>query len=447
MIAVYYSLVTNYLERVLGTVIFMTVFILAITILCLAIPFYVYIGYPLLLVALSKVKRCVEIDKRDIEPKVSLLVSCYNEEKVIRKKIENCLSLDYPNEKLEIIFISDGSEDGTDEIINAYQDQGIHLIRQEGRLGKTSGLNLAIPEANGEVIVFSDANAMYQSDAINKLVRSFHDTTVGYVVGAALYSDGEDNSAANSENSYWQYEIFIKTLESKLHSVVGGDGAIYAIRRSLYDPLDAKDINDFVNPLQIIAKGYRGVFEPEAICYEETAGDFSKEAKRKERIVNRSFRGLMKVKSVMNPFKVGFFSLEVISHKLLRWLIPFFLVGMTLGIIILSFQGLLVFQIMQVFGVLFVWLAMVGYLKASSNSMSRVFQFPYYFMMANISSFIGVVQAVKGNIQVTWGSPRAEQTEETADRLSVQFIFASIALISLYLFYNAASDIFQACMS
>ena len=425
----------------------MTVFILVITILCLVIPFYVYVGYPLLLLALCKVKSCVEIDKRDIEPKVSLLVSCYNEEKVIKKKIENCLSLDYPNEKLEIIVISDGSEDGTDEIIKRYLDRGIHLIRQEGRKGKTSGLNLAVPEASGEVIVFSDANAIYQPDAINKLVRSFHDASVGYVVGAALYSDGEDNSAANSENSYWQYEIFIKRLESKLHSVVGGDGAIYAIRHSLYDQLDVKDINDFVNPLQIIAKGFRGVFEPEAICYEETAGDFSKEAKRKERIVNRSFRGLMKVKSVMNPFKVGIFSLEVISHKLLRWLIPFFLTGMTLGIIFLSFQGLLVFQVMQVLGVLFVWLAMVGYLKASSNNMSRLFQFPYYFMMANLSSLVGVVQAVKGNIQVTWGSPRADRPEKTTNRFSTQFIFASIALISLYLFYDAVTQIAKACVN
>jgi len=238
----------------------MITLISVLTVLCMAVPVYVYIGYPALLMLLNRIIAAKKVDRAPIEPEVTLLVSCYNEVQVVRSKIENSLSIDYPSEKFEVIFISDGSDDGTDEIIEEYAGQGIKLIRQEGRQGKTSALNLAVPAARGEIIVFSDANAMYQNDAIRKLVRNFNDPAVGYTVGAALYSDSDENSASSSENAYWQYEIVLKTMESDLHSVVGGDGAIYAIRRSLYETLDAKDINDFVNPLQIVAKGFQNYF-------------------------------------------------------------------------------------------------------------------------------------------------------------------------------------------
>ena len=341
----------------------MTSFILIITLLSLVTIFYVYVGYPIILQLLSILLNTKPARQDDmLIPDVSLIISCYNEVDVVKEKIENSLAIDYPRDKLKIIIVSDGSDDGTEEIAQEYSTQGIVLIRQEGRLGKTSAINMAMEQVTSEVVVFSDANAMYQPDAIKKLVRNFADETVGYVVGAALYTDGKTSAAAASEDIYWRYEIKLKTLESKLHSVVGGDGAIYAIRRNLFIALDAKDINDFVNPLQIIAQGYRGVFDHEANCLEETAGDFSKEAKRKQRIVNRSFRGLMKVKEVMNPFKFGFFSFEVISHKLLRWLIPVFIVCFAFGSLFLSYANILVFQIITLLGILFLWLAQVGLL-------------------------------------------------------------------------------------
>jgi cellulose synthase/poly-beta-1,6-N-acetylglucosamine synthase-like glycosyltransferase len=345
-------------------------------------------------------------------PDVSLIISCYNEVDVVKEKIENSLAIDYPRDKLKIIIVSDGSDDGTDEIAQEYSTQGIVLIRQEGRLGKTSAINMAMEQVTSEVVVFSDANAMYQPDAIKKLVRNFADETVGYVVGAALYTDGKTSAAAASEDIYWRYEIKLKTLESKLHSVVGGDGAIYAIRRNLFIKLDAKDINDFVNPLQIVAQGYRGVFDHEANCLEETAGDFSKEAKRKQRIVNRSFRGLMKVKEVMNPFKFGFFSFEVISHKLLRWLIPVFIVCFALGSLFLSYENILTFKIITLLGIVFLWLAQIGLLKSRNKHSSPIFFIPYYFLMVNYYSLLGVITALAGNIQVTWSTPRTNENEK-----------------------------------
>jgi cellulose synthase/poly-beta-1,6-N-acetylglucosamine synthase-like glycosyltransferase len=417
--------------------------ILVITLISIAIPIYVYVGYPALLFLLNKLMPQKQVNKADITPNVAMFVSCYNEEAVIEDKIKDCLALDYPKDKIEFIFISDGSEDETDNIIKRYADQGIKLVRQEGRLGKTSGLNLGMQETQSEIIVFSDANAMYDTQAIRQLVRNFNDPQVGYVVGAALYTDGNDNAAAGSENAYWEYEMALKKMETNLHSVVGGDGAIYAIRRKLFITLEREDINDFVNPLQIIDQGYRGIFEPEAKCFEETAGNFEKEGNRKERIVNRSFRGLMKVKAVMNPFKTGFFALEVISHKLLRWLIPVFFFTAALGSIILSLADVYTFHFITILGIAFLWLALTGFFKAqkdpSGNTIKAVFYYPYYFMLVNIRSLFGIIAALKGNIQVTWSSPRADQDGNSISKntaiASFCFIIVS-ALILTNAFYN-----------
>jgi cellulose synthase/poly-beta-1,6-N-acetylglucosamine synthase-like glycosyltransferase len=378
-------------------------------------------------------KNKVLFDK-DFLPEVSLLISCYNEVDIVDEKIQNSFDIDYPKDKITIIIISDGSDDGTDEIAKNYASQGVKLIRQEGRLGKTSAINLAMEQVTSDLVVFSDANAMYKPSAIKKLIRNFVDEKIGYVVGAALYTDGKTSAAAASEDIYWKYELALKTMESNLHSVVGGDGAIYAIRKHLFITLNAKDINDFVNPLQIIEQGYRGIFEPDAICLEETAGDFSKEAKRKQRIVNRSFRGLMKVKAVLNPFKYGFFSFEVISHKLLRWLIPIFIVLFAVGSIYLGYQQLDEFKVTSMLGIIFLWLAQVGFLKTEQTQISKIFFLPYYFLMVNYYSLIGVITAIAGNIQVTWSSPRIdiEKTSKLTNKLVLVLIITNAVLFKIF---------------
>ena len=381
--------------------------LIVITVLCLLVPVYVYFGYPALLwlLTLTRPSRTHRIS--DITPSASLVVSCYNEAGVIREKLDNALALDYPKEKLEIIVVSDGSDDGTDEIVKEYRDQGIQLIRQEGRLGKTMGLNLALEAATGEVVVFSDANAMYAVDAIRMLVRNFADEQVGYVVGAALYTDGGEGASAQNENLYWRYELAIKLMESRLHSVVGGDGAIYGIRRALWEPLQQRDINDFVNPLQIVAKGYRGIFEPEAKCFEETAGSFDKEIARKERIVNRSIRGLMRVKRVMCPRYSGFFAFEVISHKLLRWLIPLFLVIGIGSSTLLASQALWPFQLITSGALLLALIAFQGERANDKSKLAIWISVPYYFVMVNVYAIRGTISALLGKTQVTWNNARS----------------------------------------
>jgi len=386
----------------------MTTVLILVTVVCLFIPVYVYAGYPALLWLASRCKRPHGQGDAGHEPSVTLVISCYNEADVIARKLENSLALDYPGNKLAILVVSDGSDDGTDNIVKGFADKGIRLIRQEGRLGKTMGLNLAVEAADSEIIVFSDANAMYDTQAIRYLVRHFSHQKVGYAVGAALYTDADTGASAHNENLYWRYELAIKTWESRLHSVVGGDGAIYAIRSRLWQPLQQRDINDFVNPLQIIAQGYRGRFEPRAQCFEETAGSFDKEIARKERIVNRSIRGLMRVKSVMNPLKTGVFSSMVISHKLLRWLIPYFLVLGVAGSALLASQSLALFQLITLGSLGLLLLATTGQLWRDKTLLPTVLSLPYYFVMVNAYAMKGIYKALRGETQVTWNSARPD---------------------------------------
>lgn len=415
--------------------------LMLITLFCLLVPFYVYIGYPLLLWLLTQAKPALTHRRDDITPSVTLIVSCYNEAPVIAEKLDNALALDYPGDQLCIVAVSDGSDDGTDAIIQGYEAQGVRLIRQEGRLGKTMGLNLAMEQVESDIVVFSDANAIYEADAIRKLVRNFADEEVGYVVGAALYTDGKDGASAHNENLYWHYELAIKAMESRLHSVVGGDGAIYAIRSALWEPLQQRDINDFVNPLQIVARGYRGIFEPEAKCYEETAGSFDKEIARKERIVNRSIRGLMRVKPAMNPQVTGIFALEVISHKLLRWLIPLFLGAGVVGSALLSALDYDFFQLVVAGALVLTLLAAIAHRSDQSNELPVYLSVPYYFIMVNAFAVRGIVKAILGETQVTWNSAREGSTNNhgTTPATANRWFYLALAGMALSL---AAAVIF-----
>ena len=409
-------------------------FVLVVTIICLLVPVYVYFGYPALLWILTRGKPAITHFREDSFPSVALIISCYNEADVIREKLQNALELDYPEELLRIIVVSDGSDDGTDELVREFTGPRITLIRQEGRLGKTMGLNLAMEQVTESVTVFSDANAMYAPDAIAKLVRNLADPAVGYVVGAALYTDGSSGASAQNENLYWRYELAIKSMESRLHSVVGGDGAIYAIRSELWEPLQQQDINDFVNPLQIIAKGYRGIFESEAKCFEETAGDFDREIARKERIVNRSIRGLMRVKEVMNPRKSGVFALEVVSHKLMRWLIPLFLALGALGSGFLAAHAFWPFQLITLGALTLVLAAGYGHQTADKNQLPFWISTPYYFVMVNLYSLKGIMTAVQGRTQVTWNSSRMNgsvQQSKNADSGKAEDFLALIGFVVL----------------
>jgi len=367
---------------------------------------YVYAGYPLLLICLRVLLPRKPVQAGSVEPHVTLVISAYNEAAVIENKLSNSLDLDYPRDRLDVLVVSDASDDGTDEIVAGFADRGVRLIRMPERGGKTLGLNEAVKNALGEIVVFSDANALYRRDAIRMLVRNFADPAVGAVIGESTYS-AATNDSEQSESSYWRYETAIKRLESDLGSVVGGDGAIYAIRKSCYWPMPADALSDFVNPLQIVQQGYRCVYEPAAVSVEEAAGSFDKEFRRKVRIVNRAWRAMVRLRHLLNPFRYGLFSLQLLSHKVLRWLVPVFLLALlAVNVALARTQAL--YAAALGLQIAFYLLAAVGYSLRHSGRMPFFVSIPFYFCLVNVASLRGVIDAYRGRSYTIWTPARTD---------------------------------------
>ncbi|ACH38793.1 glycosyltransferase, CESA-like subfamily [Citrifermentans bemidjiense Bem] len=369
---------------------------------------YIYLGYPLLLCLLARLIPTTHRTDDGFLPTVTLVISAYNEKGVIRAKLENSLALDYPQERLSILVVSDCSSDGTDTEVLSFSDKGVKLMRAEERRGKTSAINTALACVDSEMVVFSDANAIYDATAIRRLVRHFVDPSIGYVVGCARYVEETVSAAGGSESTYWDLEVMLKRWESRLSSVVGGDGAIYAIRRSLYEPLKEEDINDFVNPLQIVAKGYRGVFDEEAWCVERPAGEFHKEFSRKVRIVNRSFSGFLRVPRAANPMVTGAFAWQLVSHKLLRWFSPCFL-GLFFVFLVLNrllYSASLTGEVLLTLTAMGAFISMLGALLNRFWRVPLPLLLPYYFVLVNTASALGVFYRLLGRTIVTWSTVR-----------------------------------------
>lgn len=372
----------------------------------LAVVVYVYLGYPLALWVLGRIARRA-VGASAGCPRVTLMISAFNEADVIAAKLENSLQLDYPRDRLKIVVISDASDDATDRIVASYSGKGVQLIRMAERGGKTVGLNAAMTTVSSDIVVFSDANIMYRTDTVQSLVAPFADPQVGCVTGDSQYA-GENPSAAHiQENTYWGYERWIRTLESQIGSTVGGDGAIFAIRRSLFQALSPDAINDLVIPLQIVSKGYRAVFASTAVGYEPSAGDFTKEFRRKRRIVNRSWRGVWSVPGVLNPFRMGIFAWQVWSHKVLRWLVLFFVCLGVMGCV-LAMSRSWIYQLGTWGFVGSMALAAMGAVAPSTLGLiGRLAQGMFYFYLVNVAALLGIMRAIFGRVEMIWAPERS----------------------------------------
>jgi len=373
--------------------------------------FYIYIGYPLLLFLINLFKKNKNNTSDDYLPSVSIIIAAYNEEKVIEDKIKNTLDIDYPKEKLEIIIFSDSSNDNTDKIVKKYEKKGVKLLRIDGRKGKTYCQNRAVEKARGEIIVFSDANSMYQQDAIKKLVRNFTDEQVGCISGELKHISGKDIKSDNSsEGIYWKYEKNLKRLESKISSLVGANGAIYAVRKKLYVNLADFSISDFAEPLLLFLKGFRTVYEPGAIAIEKNDDTFRESYQRRVRIVTRTFSNIIKDKqlaSTLNIFRFGIFSLQFISHKLLRWFSGFFLILLIISNLVLYNQGIF-YQIMLWGQVLFYFLALYGLLTERFPGVRdiKVARVIFYFCLSCWAMLVGVKNGILNKEMRTWETNR-----------------------------------------
>jgi cellulose synthase/poly-beta-1,6-N-acetylglucosamine synthase-like glycosyltransferase len=359
---------------------------------------YTFIGYPLILKVLAMIcPRHHAIDET-FHPSVSVILSVYNEEAVIRAKIENFLALDYPKELLEFIIISDKCTDRTEEAIRSFGDSRIKLLIQEQRSGKTLNLNRGVTVAGGEILVFTDANSMFARDAVRRLVRHFSDPRVGLVSGRSVYLDANSQSEQLG-GAYRKYEEMIKEAESEVTSIVGADGAIYALRKSLYEPLRSEYINDFIHTIQAVIKGCVAISDQSAVCCEVVEEGYDQELRRQTRIMAQSWLiYLSQAGKLLTSGKLLYFW-ALTSHKLLRWLtIPLMIVLFVASSMLLK-AGLF-YQCLFAGQVLFISLALLG-VKLKAGLM-RV---PHMFLLLHMAAVLGLFKCLSGNIYTTW-SPR-----------------------------------------
>jgi len=372
--------------------------------------FYAYIGYPLVLFLLSSVLQ-IDRDLRfilhrgerrvsaDIDdwPGVTMIICAYNEESVIRGKIENSLALNYPPEKLEIIVASDGSTDATNEIARSYADRGVKLIEYAERSGKIVVINRTMPVTAHGIVALSDANTMYEAEAIKHLVKYFAKDDVGVVVGEmTLESPSQEHKG---ESHYWHYEVVLKFMENKFGAILGANGGLYAIRKDLFEPVPSSTIiDDFVIPLSIAQKGYRQVYSPEARGTEETARNVQAELVRRKRIAAGNFQSILLLWRLLNPFR-GYIAFTFVSHKIMRWLVPFFMaVAFAANIPLIGRPAYAALFVLQV---LFYGSAFIGW-RGSRPWLRKLCAMQYYFVSMNLGMAQGFFNFVRGKQKVTW---------------------------------------------
>jgi len=367
---------------------------------------YAYAGFPLLVALVGQVRNR-QVRKRPMTPKASLIIAAYNEEQVIAQRLENALALDYPAGALEIIVASDGSSDATEAIVAGYGDRGVQLLALPRR-GKIPALNEAVRRATGETLVFSDANIFYDEVALRALTQNFADPEVGGVAGNTLYRiDPGSEASSRGEDLYWRYDKWLKQMKSRTGSIISAHGAIYAIRRQLYRPVNnAAVTDDFVISTGVIEQGYRLVFEREAHAYEAAVPDAKGEFRRKVRIMSTGLRALLLRKALFNPFRYGFYSLILFSHKVLRRFVPVPLLALFPLSWVLSASGPL-YLAAAVGQTLFYKMAGMGYLlRANPLGRLKCFYLPFFYCLANAAALVALANIAGGQRIELWQPQR-----------------------------------------
>jgi len=382
--------------------------------LCLFIVFYTYLGYGMILFLLVKLKalfrpKNLPVQTDDSLPEVTVLVAAFNEEDFIAEKINNCLAFDYPKEKIRFLFVTDGSNDRTPDVVKQFPQ--VQLLHSPERKGKIAATNRAMPFVQTPIVVFTDANTIVNKEAIRNMVRHYQSENVGVVAGEKRISVKEKDAASGAgEGIYWQYESKLKKWDSELYSVVGAAGELFSIRTALFAPVPADTIvEDFYMTLTIAKKGYRIVYEPEACAMEGPSATVGEELKRKIRIAAGGMQAVARLSELLNPFRYGILSFQYISHRVLRWtLAPLSLPILFLSNLTLAFTGSLFFQVFLSLQILFYLLVLVGFLLEQRKIKLKVFFVPYYFFIMNYAVYMGFLRAIKGSQSVLWERAKRE---------------------------------------
>jgi cellulose synthase/poly-beta-1,6-N-acetylglucosamine synthase-like glycosyltransferase len=379
----------------------------------LALLVYAYAGYALLLFGIVILKRLIQRKREihapeDYEPTVCLFVTAYNEKDFVRQKVENSLSLDYPKEKMQFLWVTDGSDDGTPDLLKAWPEAEVHHLPE--RRGKMHAMNRGVKFVKSEIIVFSDTNTILGKRSIREIVACFADEKVGCVAGEKRIIEKQSDAAAGAgEGIYWKYESWVKKLDAELNSAVGAVGELFAIRTELFQEVEPDTLlDDFIISLRIAAKGYRIAYSPEAYAEEAASLNLAEEKKRKIRIAAGGVQTVIRLRRLLNPFKYGVLSWQYFSHKVLRWtLAPLSL------FLILVFNILIVWQNQSwgqpSFYTLFLYLqiflyllALVGWYFENKKLHLKILFVPYYFLFVNFNAIRGMIRYFKGKQSVTW---------------------------------------------
>lgn len=381
----------------------------------IAATLYAYVVFPGLLWMIAR-RRCVRgaaEGSRTSQPPVTVIIPAFNEEEHLATRILNVLAADYPRELLDVVVVSDASTDRTNEIAAGFADQGVRLVVQERRRGKTAGLNRVMAVARGDVVVFTDANTSFPAEAIGTLVSYFADATVGLVSGFTKYMVTTSGELAEASNAYTSLERAIKRAESCWGMCVGADGAIFAMRRSLYRTLRDDDINDFVLPLSVIDQGYKCLLADDAYCAESTGKSVQSEFRRQSRIVNRSLRAIWRNLHLLNPLRFPLFSFFLFSHKVARLLVPLFLAISLVALAILGLGGG-VYRWLAAATAGLVLAAAWSRMSSASESLpfGRVLRLADILMVTNLAVLHGWWRFLTGHSEVTWQHDRTLPVRE-----------------------------------
>jgi len=373
---------------------------------------YTYGGYGILLLIFLKIKSLFVVNTKipnsipdENLPAVCLIVAAYNEKEYVDQKIRNSLSLDYPADKLTIIWVNDGSDDGTPDLVAKYPE--VILLHNPKRSGKIAGMNRGAEHSVAPILMFSDANTMLSANALKAVIRHFQDNTVGCVAGEKqFYRDKNQPVSAAGEGFYWKIESWLKLLDYQFYSTIGATGELFAIRRELFQEVESDTVlDDFMISMRTTLQGFRVAYEPEATASENGSSNVSEELKRKVRIAAGSYQSLIRLKKLLNPFFKPKLFFQYVSHKVLRWtLAPPALISFFVStLFILKEQNALSFYWLVFYlQLVFYFLAFFGLLTQNKPIRIKYVYAPFYFLAMNYAMFKGFFRFLKGRQSVLW---------------------------------------------
>jgi cellulose synthase/poly-beta-1,6-N-acetylglucosamine synthase-like glycosyltransferase len=365
---------------------------------------FAYFGYGMLLWLLSRFRSRPRLKDESHLPTATLIIAAYNEEDAIEQKLRNVFDLDYPRDKLDVIVGSDASSDGTDEIVRQWPGERLQLLRVEGRLGKTAVQNACAQRARGEILVFTDATTVLDRASLRKMLVNFADPAVGCVGARLIYRNINQSQVGKGGTRYWEYETQIKVWESQVNSLIGVSGCYYAVRAEIYEPIAPDLISDFAIALDTVRKGCRAQFEPLALCYEDTLAEGATEISMRIRVAVRTYYALWARRALLNPFRYGFFSFQLWSHKILRYLVgPMALVALASNLLLVDGGPYLAILAGQL---TFYAAASVGFLDHKAKGRRGLMALPYYLIVVNYAAMVALARFLRGQSVIVWTPQR-----------------------------------------